>query len=341
MAAKELLQCPNCRFFNRRRDTHCLMCKTALPSDGALQEFGRSDPSSQATAAGKRSPVAADEGSSRGDGAALHESQEGSPTARLQKLTAVPPKDVVGWLVCEPLPPIPLAPGAQLVVGRSKECDLVLPHKEVSRRHAVIKVTGKAVLYEDEGSSNGTFFKGKRIARTSLRPGDVLTLGPFEIELRSNDDMSKAAAAGDDTATNVHLTPVGAPSAAMTGKLEEVPLTEVLQGLEFNEKSGTLRIETRSRKGVLVVRKGRPVFAHLGELLDDEAVIAMCALRQGRFSLSGEAEAGAQRMTATITGLLLEVSRRHDEARESSRAEAHPDEPSLEETPPDESTAAD
>jgi pSer/pThr/pTyr-binding forkhead associated (FHA) protein len=222
------------------------------------------------------------------------------------------------WLCCDPLPPIPLGPKPLITVGRSDTCDLVLPHKEVSRVHGLFKVRAKSgmIVYEDEGSSNGSYLNGKRTPSSILREGDTLTIGPYEMVLRSNEDMHSRHKK-DDTTGSLELTSVARikPSAAMTGLLHEVPMTEVLQGIEFNKKTGTLSVVGSGRReGQVSVLAGQPLRAHFGDLVGSEAVLAMIQLPEGRFTLTGEVDADEERnMNDSLTGLLLEASRRIDE----------------------------
>jgi len=60
------------------------------------------------------------------------------------------------------------SPGADAVlVGRSRENDLVLPFESVSRLHAFIRVSrDNKWTVEDAGSTNGTFVRGRQ-----LKPG--------------------------------------------------------------------------------------------------------------------------------------------------------------------------
>lgn len=237
-----------------------------------------------------------------------------TPTTRIVA-SNVDRSKVVGWLVCDPLPPIPLGGKPLLTIGRHHECDLVLPHKEISRRHAVVKVRGANIVFEDEGSSNGSFVNGQRVSHSLLRVGDLIAIGPYEVEVRSNDDMSTSDDDKSETRTNLDLTSVSRlnPLAAMTGKIQEVPLAEVLQGIEFNKKSGTLTVVSERQQGVLVVAGGAPVFARWGDLKDDPAVLRMLTLIKGRFTFAGEPQPGERTMRSSLTGLLLEASRLIDE----------------------------
>lgn len=65
----------------------------------------------------------------------------------------------------------------QIVVGRSRDCGLVLSDTTVSGRHARLTWHGAVLLVEDLGSANGTWIRGQRVTQAELRPGDDLRLG--------------------------------------------------------------------------------------------------------------------------------------------------------------------
>ena len=72
-------------------------------------------------------------------------------------------------------------------VGRSRDADLVLDDKRVSRAHAAIRVDGPQVVVEDLGSTNGTWVNGVRIKTpTVLSHGDEVRFHrhTFHMELR-------------------------------------------------------------------------------------------------------------------------------------------------------------
>lgn len=73
------------------------------------------------------------------------------------------------------------------VLGRSRDCDVVVDDANVSRRHAEIRPSGANWVVRDLGSTNGVKVNGRRIdAAQSLRSGDTLELGTtrvtFELE---------------------------------------------------------------------------------------------------------------------------------------------------------------
>ena len=82
---------------------------------------------------------------------------------------------------------MPVGPGGA-VIGRSRECDIVLQDSNVSRRHAEIRPAGgDGWTIADLGSTNGVSVNGVRIERPqTLRPGDRIEIGTslltFDVE---------------------------------------------------------------------------------------------------------------------------------------------------------------
>jgi len=75
------------------------------------------------------------------------------------------------------------------VVGRSRECDVVLADSNVSRRHAEIRPAGTGWTVGDLGSTNGVRVNGRPVAGGEAAPvqdGDRIELGTvpvgFEVE---------------------------------------------------------------------------------------------------------------------------------------------------------------
>ena len=68
------------------------------------------------------------------------------------------------------------------VLGRSRECDVVLDDANVSRRHAEIRPSGASWIIVDLGSTNGVKVNGRRIdGPQSLRSGDTVELGTSRV----------------------------------------------------------------------------------------------------------------------------------------------------------------
>jgi hypothetical protein len=68
------------------------------------------------------------------------------------------------------------------VIGRSRDCDVVLSDQNVSRRHAEVRPSGGKWTVKDLGSTNGVKVNGRRIqGAQSLKPGDTIELGTSTI----------------------------------------------------------------------------------------------------------------------------------------------------------------
>ena len=64
-----------------------------------------------------------------------------------------------------------------LRIGRSDECEIVLPSQTISRRHAELVPGNGGWTLRDLGSANGVWLGGRRIAEHRLQPGDEFRLG--------------------------------------------------------------------------------------------------------------------------------------------------------------------
>jgi adenylate cyclase len=71
-----------------------------------------------------------------------------------------------------------------MTVGRTKENDVFVLHKSLSRQHARLENDGKRVLLSDLESKNGTFVGRDRIATRELKPGERFRCGDVVFELR-------------------------------------------------------------------------------------------------------------------------------------------------------------
>ncbi len=75
-----------------------------------------------------------------------------------------------------------LLPASGGVVGRSRECDVVLEDAGISRRHAQIRPGPQGWTVEDLGSTNGVSRNGEPVhGVVTLQPGDRLELGSTEL----------------------------------------------------------------------------------------------------------------------------------------------------------------
>jgi hypothetical protein len=68
-----------------------------------------------------------------------------------------------------------------VVLGRAKDCDVVLDDPSVSRRHAEVRLKDDGHWVVDLGSTNGTEVNGQRVQEARLDAGDVITIGQTEL----------------------------------------------------------------------------------------------------------------------------------------------------------------
>lgn len=82
-----------------------------------------------------------------------------------------------------------LADLAQSVVsiGRTPDNQIVVPHPQVSSKHAILSKQGNDFFLEDKGSANGTFVRGQRLApgqKVQVANGEKIFIGPMPVLLQ-------------------------------------------------------------------------------------------------------------------------------------------------------------
>jgi serine phosphatase RsbU (regulator of sigma subunit)/pSer/pThr/pTyr-binding forkhead associated (FHA) protein len=86
------------------------------------------------------------------------------------------------------------------IIGRNPDCDLVLPPKSVSRKHASIHRKSGGFELKDIGSTRGTFVNGKKVTEPwLLEDGQTLQIG--ELLLTFNSRVVQIADAEDEQST--------------------------------------------------------------------------------------------------------------------------------------------
>jgi hypothetical protein len=100
---------------------------------------------------------------------ALEEVGSGAGVARQRAIVVVGGKRLV-------------VPPGGAIVGRSRECDIVLDDSNVSRRHAEIAPSGAKWLIQDLGSTNGVRVNGRTVdGPHPLEPGDRIEIGTVDV----------------------------------------------------------------------------------------------------------------------------------------------------------------
>jgi pSer/pThr/pTyr-binding forkhead associated (FHA) protein len=251
--------------------------------------------------------------------------------------------------------------GDRIVLGRGTFADVRLPDPSVSARHATIRAVDGDYQLFDEGSTNGTFVGGVRLAMQtprSLRSGDVIRLGRVWVEVRTEpapltQDLPLATrdlafrlvedamrALGDNTAPTVSV--VEGPDLGLSVRLADEGHVYVVGRGETCELS--LHDPDASRDHVQLVRRGSSVLAQdlggknraaLGEswLPTDRAVAwrRPAMLRVGRTVLA---------LTEPVAEALAELECSDDEALPEGGAPPPPP-PTTDEGPPADADAHD
>ena len=216
----------------------------------------------------------------------------------------------------------PLKAEKQIVIGRSSELDMVLVEDMVSRKHARISVNGAGhISIEDLGSTNGTFVNGEKVKQAMLKEGDRILIGTSILKL-----IQQGAGAGevDDAMAKRKLEEAAAAQAArtstkassMTGKIEEIPLPDLLQLFHTSKKNGVL-VVSNDHEGKIYLRQGRVYYAVIDEnhnLGPQKSFNRIITWEQGDFELRpADPQEFMVEMDSSTEALLMDALRQLDE----------------------------
>ncbi|MEQ1632069.1 MAG: sigma 54-interacting transcriptional regulator, partial [Planctomycetota bacterium] len=70
-----------------------------------------------------------------------------------------------------------------VTIGRSHECDLLLPDRLISRMHCRVERVDEGFALVDLGAQNPARLRNRPVVRAELRPGESFTIGSYEITL--------------------------------------------------------------------------------------------------------------------------------------------------------------
>jgi pSer/pThr/pTyr-binding forkhead associated (FHA) protein len=79
-----------------------------------------------------------------------------------------------------------------IVIGRSEENDVVLPHQSVSRNHARITKDEEGYVLADLGSFNGTQVDGKSIQSIRLKNNDQIRIGKIMLKFSTKEEQAES-----------------------------------------------------------------------------------------------------------------------------------------------------
>ena len=114
----------------------------------------------------------------------------------------------------------------RLVIGRGRECDLVLDEPEMSRRHAVIENSDDGIFLRDLGSANGTFVNGVQVRDAVLHPDDQIAFdrNRFLLEapsLPTRGDLESAPVSAQEVNITQTMRAIDKPAAPPAPPVEE------------------------------------------------------------------------------------------------------------------------
>jgi hypothetical protein len=161
----------------------------------------------------------------------------------------------------------PLKGDKQLIIGRSSELDIVLVEDMVSRKHAKITLSGGKITIEDLGSTNGTFVNGEKVKTSRLKEGDRILVGTSILKLVK---AGANAVELSDAQVKQNLEQVAVVQSqrqtktAMTGKIEEVPLPDLLQLFHTSKKNGVLVVNNQ-QEAKIYLRQGKVYYAVIND----------------------------------------------------------------------------
>ncbi|HBO42445.1 MAG TPA: hypothetical protein DD670_00595 [Planctomycetaceae bacterium] len=77
-------------------------------------------------------------------------------------------------------------------IGRSREADLTVGHRMISRKHCEAYLNDGLMMIRDMGSLNGVYVRGRRVREAPLPPGEKFSIGPitFRVEYEYSGDLS-------------------------------------------------------------------------------------------------------------------------------------------------------
>ena len=214
----------------------------------------------------------------------------------------------------------PLKLDKQIVVGRASDLDMVLVEDMVSRKHAKIVVSAQKITIEDLGSTNGTFVNGEKVRQARLKEGDRILIGTSILKVVEQ----RADASMNDVEVKRRLAEVAVKASqqkqtsAMTGKIEEIPLPDLLQLFNTSKKNGVLVVTARSQ-GKIYLRQGRVYYAVIDEnhqLGPQKSFNRIITWEQGDFELRpAETQEFMVELDSSTEALLMDGIRLLDEFR--------------------------
>ncbi|MCK6458981.1 MAG: FHA domain-containing protein [Planctomycetes bacterium] len=212
---------------------------------------------------------------------------------------------------------IELAAGRDYVLGRGRDCDIVLDDLLSSRHHARLAVRGEVAI-TDLASRNGTFVDDARIEEETpvahgsrIRVGASIYLlstaaGPDAVVDTGTVALEQMTLGRDVDEGVLRSVRDERSQGGLAGQLDAFGLVDILQGLLQAGRAGTLHVALPSGHARVEVRRGEVHDASCGEARGLDALVALAKEKVGVFWLA-DAEADCERTIDEPSGRLLYV----------------------------------
>jgi len=182
----------------------------------------------------------------------------------------------------------------RMTIGRTRENDIVLENRGVSRRHAQIEFNDSAAVIIDNESLNGTFVNNRRITEEVLRDSDQITIGKYCLTYNSQVQR-------EDSATNLDGTMI-----LKTKKQKELIRKDRLEKEIVNRMGGSVLLgeenvdfsEHQIDRNVTTIGKAKFVHVHAkgfmlsgiqAKIVKEEEQFSIINLgRKGKTKVNGE-----------------------------------------------------
>ncbi len=151
------------------------------------------------------------------------------------------------------------------IVGRGRDCGLILPDISVSRHHAQVVQNEESVVIQDLGSQNGTSVNATRVSNQTLENGDVIQIGKFVLVYRATTPEEAAQVRRDSlddyevtgrTAYLEKVTALGGDGAHHTANISRQDLQSIRESLTRKEK-GSILCESQTGQRIVIGEKAR------------------------------------------------------------------------------------
>jgi len=191
-----------------------------------------------------------------------------------------------------------------VLLGRDDECQVKLPGKETSRRHAEIRRKDPLHILKDLDSRNGVFLDGVQVREAPISPGHVLRLGEWVgIVVEVSPDLPEPDPVFGVLVTNLAGGPVLRPILEQARLVASSSLPTVVLGETGTGKEGLSRAihEWSGRKGPFVA-------VNCATLVPTLAEAELFGYRKGAFTGAERASPGHFRAAQGGTLLLDEIA---------------------------------